>query len=788
MSLRIGSLYVSLTANSTGLVKGFAEAAKAAEKVAKDVKRASGEVAQVAGTFAALGGAALKLASSVDGPTKNALAGLERSTKVLAVQIADMLLPAVKAIADMFRTMAGVVAGLDPETKKSISSFAVLAVQLAVGAKALSLVASISGNVFGALRAVAAAVAGIGVGPLLAFGLAIAGVIAVAVLLHRAWRKNWGGIQEATAEVVDWIRDAFGQLANFLGGVWDFLVDGAANFVNSLLDVVDAIQKLTGKKLIDTGGMREGFAGLFKDLKSGSFFSEAFKFGKGIGQQVVDGLAEEFAAIKKELGLDNLFKGGKTIGLGRGSPATPGDVSGHSGMADMALSAAADAAARALADLEKETADIEIGREVRQWLREIDKIEKDTAQHAAALEKARGLELRNRLAIASDLEKQKRVAGAIQSGTVSSLTGGARADAEKQMSGTVDSAVNAGSWGEAMDVLGAGLQGSLTFGKELEVWGKRMSGLIGSAGKQILGAVGDLVDSMVQGAQAGGVWGAIIAAFMEIAKKTASAMKFLDTAMAFVGKLAEMVEPLVAPIFDALTDVLATVLNMIGPLFAALQPLFDAFAQLIENLLPIFDAIGYVIQALAPIIEVIGKLVGLIVQALKPVFEIIAGILKVIATVILGIIIALNEIAAAFGDEAAKAESARLKGIIDKMWSPDDKAAQDAERKKARDTIENTNSTNNNTDALAKATESLTNIPAGYKLALGRFDADMGITASNAFAGAGGGGTTINGDVFVTSTATTVDDLAEDAAKEARRDRGQERGNPSRGRGRGGDN
>jgi phage-related protein len=763
MSLRIGSLYVSLTANSTGLVKGFAEAAKAAEKVAKDVKRASGEVAQVAGTFAALGGAALKLASSVDGPTKNALAGLERSTKLLAVQIADMLLPAVKAISDMFRTMAGVVAGLDPETKKSISSFAVLAVQLAIAAKGLSLVASISANVFGALRAVGSAVAAIGVGPLLSFGIAIAGVIALVVLLHRAWRKNWGGIQEATASVVDWLRDAFGQLASFIGGVWDFLVDGAAKFINGLLSVGEAIERITGKSL-GVAGMREGFTGLFKDLKSGSFFSEAFKFGKGIGQQVAEGLAEEFAAIKKELGLDDLLKGGKTIGLGRGmGPAAPKGPAVSGAVAPQF------------------SGGVNMGGA---WLHEMDRLAKDTQKHADDIDKARGLELRNRLAIASDLEKQKRVAGAIQSGTVSSLTGGARADAEKQMASTVDSAVNAGSWGEAMDTLEAGLQGSLTFGKELEVWGKRMSGLIGSAGKQILGAVGDLVDSVVQGATQGGVWGAIIAAFLEIVKKTQSALKFLDTALAFVGKLAEMVEPLVAPIFDALTDVLASVLNMIGPLFTALQPLFNAFALLIEELLPIFDAIGYVIQALAPIIEVIGKLVGVIVKALKPVFDIIAGVLKVIATVILGIIIALNEIAAAFGDEAAKAESNRLKGIVDKMWSPDDGAAQDAARANTRATIENTQATNN----LSQATESLTNIPSGYKLALGRFDADMGITASNAFAGTGGGGTTINGDVYVSSTATTIDALAQDTAKEARRDRGQERGNPSRGRGRGGDN
>ena len=70
------------------------------------------------------------------------------------------------------------------------------------------------------------------------------------------------------------------------------------------------------------------------------------------------------------------------------------------------------------------------------------------------------------------------------------------------------------------------------------------------------------------------------------------------------------------------------------------------------------------------------------------------------------------------------------------------------------------------------------------RIAHARYQADLGITGANAFAGAGSsGGTTIiiNGDI--NSDADSVDALAEDAKREAARERGKRNGNsrPPRG-------
>ncbi|MDP2275281.1 MAG: hypothetical protein Q8K32_31335 [Archangium sp.] len=801
MALKLGSMYVALTAQTTGYSKSMAGAMKLAERFARETKRMSAEVAQVSGVLAAIGGAAVKMAAGVDGPTKKAMEGLERSTQLLAVQVADMLLPAVREMTGMFRSAAGAVAGLDPEVKKGISNFAILAVQLAAGAKVLSLFSGVAANVFGILRAGFAMVASIGVGPLLSIVAVVGLVIAGVLLLHRAWRKNWGGIQEATQQVLDWLKDGFSQFAAFMGKMWDFLVDGASHFVSGLLDVAAKIEMITGKDL-GVAGMREGFGGLWADLKSGTFFSEAFTFGKAIGEQLVDGVKEEWAAIKKELNFDGPNQG-KTIGLGRGMGPKK-DISGHEFAADESMRAASLLAAGALRDLTAEAAnfkkglsDLDAAQEVKRWLKELEGVIGDGFKQVFD-DAGREIGKLATLSLSNNEVTRGRFGGAPMTAgqkgaksTADTKAGAMQAEVQRAADAAgaaMNDAVSAADWGSATKALDAGLKRAATTGESLELWARRMAPLLGAAGQQILGAVGDLVNSVVQGAQAGGVWGAIIAGFMEIVKKAASALEFLGIAMVFVEKLAAMVEPLVKPIFDALTGLLGGIIEMIGPLFIALQPLFDAIAALLVNLGPILSAIGDLIQALAPIIEVIGKIVGVIVEALKPVFDLIAGVIKVIATVILGIIIFLNEIAAAFGDQAAKEESAKLRGIIDRMWAPGSAEADAADRAAAAANLR-AEADEKAAAAAQKVAESLSNVPAGFNIANARYQADMGITSANAFSAgsnsSSSAGSTIIVEGDIVTDADTAESLAEEVretARERTRERGQRTGNPRGGR------
>lgn len=699
--LRLGSLYVSLRADTGAFAKGMAGAMKDLEKFSNAAKKASAEVAKVSAVMAGIGVAALRMASSVDGPTKTAMAGLEGSTRLLAVQVADMLLPAVRELTAMFKTAAGVVAGLDPELKKQISSFAVMAVQVAVAAKAFSLFSGVAANVFGVLRAGFAMVAAVGMGPLLGIAAGVGIVIGAVLLLHRAWRKNWGGIQEATSEVLEWLRSAFGQLATFFGKVWDFLVAGAADFVEGLLSVVDVMQQVTGKTLIDTNGMREGFSGLWGDLKSGSFFSKAFTFGKSIGEQLVDGIKEEWAAIKGELGFDKLFKPGAPIASGRGM----GEPTEQVGSME-AEAAKAEGAMKAIA--------------VSFLASEISANESEMAAKRQA-EAAR--------AAAAAAAKMKQDADA----------------AAKRVAATF----------------------------------KTVAGSVTGA----LGEVGNLINTAMSAAASGGPWAALIAMIMEVVKRTASALEFVGTAMNFVEQLSTMIEPLVKPIFDVFTTILGMLSNALGPIIEALKPFADSFVSSIENLLPIFAALGPLLQSLAPILDAVGTFVNNFTKALKPVFDLIGGIIKVIASVIFGFLIFLNEIAASLGDTKARAEADKLKGQLDAMWAPGATELAIAEGEAAGAAMRNAGAQDEAAKSAKKAAENLSNVPSGFNLANARYQSDMGITSSNAYGGGGGGGdtTVINGDVNVTSDADTVKDVAADAARQRRRRQAQRSGSPVRG-------
>lgn len=79
-----------------------------------------------------------------------------------------------------------------------------------------------------ALLTIGAVLAGAAIaGAIASIGSAIAGllspvglVIAAVALLAQAWANDWGGIQEKTAAVVEWLRGAIGTVTEWMRGIW----------------------------------------------------------------------------------------------------------------------------------------------------------------------------------------------------------------------------------------------------------------------------------------------------------------------------------------------------------------------------------------------------------------------------------------------------------------------------------------------------------------------------------------------------------------------------------------
>lgn len=716
MALKLGSLFVSLDADASRLVKGLADGVKAVEKFSRQAKAMAGELAASAGALTIIGAAAVKLAASVDGRAKAAMTGLENSTKLLAVQVADVLLPAVRALTQMFDQVARVVAGLDAETKKTISTVAIVAVQVAAAAKAVQLFAGVVGPAMKALSAGLSLVASVGLGPLLGIVVAIGAVIGIVALLHRAWRQNWAGIQEKTKSVLDWFRNAFGQLGSFFGRFWNFIITGAENFIAAVLEAVDALQQFTGVKLVDVGGMREGFTGLFKDLRTGDFVSEAFKFGKTVGEEMVGGIKEEWKYIYDELGLDKLA--GKVKGLMRG--ATPRAPSG------------------------------------------IETVQVSTV-----------------------------------GGDTSGAKGLAAGFAPLQ-----------------------GPTGGLPQAHIITAWDKfaAFSDEVTNRAMSAMGSAGASVQNIVSGFAQGGPIGGIISIALELVTRMKSFQDLMAMLEKAFGRIAEFLDGLLSGIFDAVGMILAVVIEALKPLFDSLAPLFQAIAIPLKGIAPILALLGFLFQAIAPLLASIGSILGALFTALEPVLKILFEIVKVVMVVIIGFLQAVVAIwntiidviagivqgiltaitlgaGASWAKDVAdgirkakaddKALSSAMNALNQSTW--DSMTAQSeatASSWKAADGLDNLSQT------AQQVTESLSNVPSGYKIAYARFQADMGLNfaanTANAGAGGAGGGIHVQGDVNVFTSGDGEQTLAE-LQKALRKEAAQRRGNPYAGGGDRGD-
>jgi phage-related protein len=941
-------------------------ALKAVDKFGKEAKKLGEDASKVAGSLAVLGGAAVKLASTVDGPAKAAMTGLEESTKLLAVQVADVLQPAVKELTEMFHRGAQAVAVLNPETKKQIADFAVLAVQAAAAGKALgvlgtalstvantgqgslrmvvsfaraigglggaintglahvipSIISSAGGmrgafaSLFGLLRAapkevgsamttaataytsapgqIAAAAGAVGaaftsifqhvsgattsivaafsampgqitrattsvvaafssmpsqitraagavgaatsalggsasgalkavgtaftalpgqisgatkvmgqgfltlaanivmlpvhatqafaslaasswsaarsvgssfaslatsaraafaasaLAPVLTFVAAVALIAGIVAVVHRAWRKNWGGIQDATGEVVDWIRGAFGKLANFIGDVWDFVVDGVHKSVKAVLKLGDIIERVTGKNL-GMEGIHNAVDGAFKDLKSGEFISVGFKFGKTMGAAMVDGVKKEFALIGQELGLDKLMQqihgafsgGGGPIALGRGKSSqvaiTASGKLGSGHDAEDEQMAAEEAAANAIAKHNEQMRDV--------WA-------------AADAEASKAAD------IVATVAKQ-----------------------------TADDAANAAS---------RAIEAAENQEAEDRAKRKAMSGMVLSN----LGALGRTINSISQGAQAGGIWGAIAAAVMEVLQHSKSFQRFLGFLSYGLERLGQMVDPLVSSIADAASMLTAVGTEGLAPLFQAVTPLFQAIGEAMQDFAPVMVMVGMLFGAVANIIKPIAQLLGGIMKILEPIFRILYGIATVVVEAILSIekgvidiwnwlltavadVVAfvVNLFTAGAGGAAAKAEILKLKGStveIDAQLAALHDTTFEVARAQAAASTAAWDAASGMGAAAATAqnvSEQLTNIPSGFKLKAAQFSADLGISASRVFApgtpssSAGAAGGSIYVDTINVDGGQDTKQLAKEIREEARKEKASRRGN-----------
>lgn len=299
--MKLGDLYVQLKGESAHLDSTFRKSLEEAEKFAKKVKRTLREVGDVGMIAAGAAGAAVALAATVDPAIKREVDNLKHAFEDLAVPVAQMVVPAMRQMAAAVRQVADWIAGLSPHTKEMITKFIEVSAVLGTTAFALSKVA-LAVRAFAGLMALVTAV------PFFAIVAVLAAVAAAAVVLHKAWRENWGGIQEKTKQVIEAMSRYWAEFKDFLGGLFDGIIDGYAQVAMGVIKISTWLAETTGKISKAQGDqlvrdLQFGINAAAQVAKGGGLKTAALNFGATIKDGLMTG-AKAFGDEMKSIGTE----------------------------------------------------------------------------------------------------------------------------------------------------------------------------------------------------------------------------------------------------------------------------------------------------------------------------------------------------------------------------------------------------------------------------------------------------------------------------------------------------
>jgi hypothetical protein len=259
------------------------------------------------------------------GDFANTSDGLANSQRILnaeledaSAKLGDEFRPILLDLVKIGREVIKWFSDLSPEMKKTIG---IIALIIAVVGPLLLVI----GSIISAIGFIIPLIGAISIPVLIVIGV-IAALIAIGVLLYFAWTQNWGGIQEKTKAVVDWIKTAIpefldkiknywdehgGALKRIVDGIWTWIQDSFETFKKIFKDLFDAFSLAFqgdwygfGEKIRDAWDewltyLGDSVKGAWDTLKDSfmilwdnivKFFTET-DWGK-IGHDIITGIAE----------------------------------------------------------------------------------------------------------------------------------------------------------------------------------------------------------------------------------------------------------------------------------------------------------------------------------------------------------------------------------------------------------------------------------------------------------------------------------------------------------------
>lgn len=724
--LKVGDVYVVVTA-------AIGEFTKSMKRIVDDVARTAGKVEQLGNKIGAIGGivgaglyGALAAAAVFDSSVTQRMERIKLVFQNVGAAIGDAVLPHLERLSDVLEHALGWFQRLDPSVKQAIASFLFWGTAVGLAGGGVGKVAGIvkqfaeSFNAFvvpalagagnavvrfaalvsgqapeidGGLKKIAkgaeqvdasfaAAFRSAGVrilaigAPLAAVALAVAGVVMLAGTLYKAWHDSSTGMREVFVSV------------------WKTVTDVAARAAKFFQDIFAGLAALVGDW---ARGQLEAFAYVVRNLAR-----MAAPLARALS---LDGLANTLDGLKDLTG-DQILGGLKglvsdTVGtLKNGLSTVWEDVSYGAGYAfDGVKMMGSDAAAFVREKFGGVFDDMLSGPK--------GKLRKPPEE--------------------SKVE--------IQVGTVGKFDGSDYLKRASDTTGILEKIAirKAKELADALAKAADEAKRALT-----------------SRFTQVFGRISELIQSFQQGMAAGGPLGGVAAVLGDLLSQSETFATLIRMATNFIQYVADVLGKVLAPVLP----VLGAVFNMLVPLLQALVPVLEAAMQPLQAIAPTLELLGTLFQGLAPVITILGTILVAIINPLNllagPILKSFFGVIRVVAMGILYVVKGVGMVWNAIvgfiaGVFRTLSKIPVVGGAFDKMArNLDSMKVPMAQVDGALNTLRNTsydaaaaNSAASvaqwqNAEATKKATEALTNVPTGFKVALARFTAQDPVTGSPA--------------------------------------------------------
>lgn len=783
MALKVGDLYVAVTASIGEAVANLGKFAKHAEKVAKNVKEAFEPVGNIGAVVAAGIAAAVAASAESYAAMKEQVEHIKALLVTLAAELGDLFAPLVKKVAHVIEQVVAKLQSLSPESKRAAASMVawVAGVGLGIGA-----VGKLAGTMEGLFK-------GFGIflelskGVLPVFTHLSVGAGKALQSLQTLARVDIGkalaGMKSGVGGLGSAVADFTKSVPSLLGSVGRIAISFAAAAI-PILAVVAAlagIALLVGSVYKSWGDIKylakdawgamsqsvsEMMAGLSDvAMKLANIFGLAFSALSATIEAMVD-RSLDFVAFLVANSARVLRPIARAVGMGNADKALASaeKLTGKElkkGIME-ALSAGGNAflekAAKATAELNKGAVLI------------VAKAADGAKAAAGAAKDTVGFGLEHATSGIKDL-----VAAVLNSKTVEEWTGKMgelKSLLDSLFDGNAKATLRTGAGDEnGIEVSAAGHKGTERFAERLR--GGLGSPAMAAYTKMIednaaalaeatrkaaedaaaaakdaqaalvngflsrLGELGGLIDAAKMGSQAGGWWGAIIAVIGELVMGSDQMAEALDVLNGVIGMLKDL--------FGAAATGLDTIMGGVGYLVSVIvevvQPSMEAMGEAMESIAPIIVLVGMVLKMLAPALDAIGKATAwLLDNVLKGLFQVLRYVALAILYVIKGLGSAWNGIVSAIqwvfrqlGDISIL--GAHPLGFL-KGWANSMESAKVDTESLARSIQElegltwdaamakarETEEVLKNREALEDVNEALSNVPDLWKVALRRFD------------------------------------------------------------------